>query len=162
MEKKRNTPMHRTLIEIIIILLLLLWIPVAYEKIIKFAEFKDGVFRQPIPLWLKNPVAHLVPVAEATTVVLLIFRRTRLWGLYCSLVLMIIFTCFIGLALVGVYKNALCHCGAVITGMSWPMHFFFNFFFLTLSAYGIYLTKNNKVQIPSGDLHQGLVGQKTV
>lgn len=150
------------ILTIITICLLLLWIPVAYEKITRFEDFQNSIFKQPILFWLKQPVAFFVPIAETITAVLLAFRRTRFWGLCGSFLLMMLFTGFIGMALLGLLDKALCHCGAVISGMNWPTHFLFNCFFLILSAYGIYLTKTNKAPAVSDGKCQGLVGQKTV
>lgn len=158
--KKRN--MNQAILRILTICLLLLWIPVSMEKILHFEAFEISMFKQPFPVWFIKPVSISVPIVEALTAILLVFRKTRLLGFYFSFGLMLVFTGFVGMALMGILKNALCNCATVISGMSWKTHFFFNLLFLIISAYGIYLLKNNKVPAISGGKRQGLVGQKTV
>lgn len=57
-----------------------------------------------------------------------------------SLVLMMAFTVYIGMALVGAWEKLPCGCGSVISSLSWKQHFFFNLFFLLFSGYGTYIT----------------------
>ncbi len=123
------------------ICLLLLWIPVALDKLSNFTAFKASMKQQPLPGWLSSALIYLLPVAELITALLLVFGKTRKFGFSMSLVLMLIFTGYVGLALLGAWGNLPCSCGAVISGMGWRLHFLFNCSFLILSAYGVYLLK---------------------
>lgn len=121
--------------------LLLLWIPVAIDKLTNFTAFKASMKQQPLPGWLNLTLIYLLPVAELITALLLVFGKTRKFGFYLSLVLMLIFTGYVGLALLDAWGKLPCSCGALISGMGWRVHFLFNCSFLILSAYGIYLLK---------------------
>ncbi|HMR81532.1 MAG TPA: hypothetical protein PKE30_00265 [Niabella sp.] len=159
-DKKRMR--NQSILMILTFSLLLLWIPVSMEKILHFESFEKSMFKQPFPVWFIKPVSILLPIAEVLTAILLVFRKTRLLGFYFSFGLMLAFTGFVGMALMGMLKNALCNCATIINGMSWKAHFFFNLLFLIISAYGIYLLKNNEALTIGDGKRQGLVGQKTV
>lgn len=125
---------------ILIVLLLVLWIPVAIDKIINFSNFQNGILRQPF----SNNVAYLaiyfLPMLEIATIVLLIINRLRQYGLFLSSLLMTIFTFYVALALIGTWKKLPCGCGSVISGLSWSEHLWFNIFFLFISIIGLILS----------------------
>jgi len=122
-----------------IILLLTLWIPVCIDKVVNFAQFKAGILRQPFSDNLGYVLVYILPALEIITVTALIIDRFRKVGLILSIVLMTVFTGYIGIALLGAWDKLPCGCGSVIKGMTWTQHFFFNLFFLALSALGLYL-----------------------
>ncbi len=128
----------------ITILLLTLWIPVVFDKVTKFANFKAGIMQQPLPGWLLGVLVYLLLFLEISTVLLLIPFRTRKVGYWLSFGLLLSFTVYVGLALLGVWGQVPCSCGSVISGMSWRQHFLFNCSFLILNAYGLkQITKSN-------------------
>lgn len=131
-------------ITVITILLLLLWIPVTIDKLTGFASFKGSMLKQPLPAELKTFLSYAIPTSELFTTVLLVFKRSRRMGFHFSLALLMLFTGYVGLILIGVLKTVPCGCGAVVSGMSWPIHFLFNLSFLILNAYGIYLLKKQR------------------
>ena len=138
---------RRNIITLLTILLLLLWIPVSLDKIVKFDAFRLGILMQP----LSHPVAYLViyslPVLEILTVFLLVVNRYRRWGFRLSSLLMAAFTAYIGLALLGAWEKLPCGCGSVISGMSWQQHFWFNLFFLIISLYGWYISTHSTNEV---------------
>src|SRR5690606_796788 len=73
---------------------------------------------------------------------LLINSKTRKWAMYLSSLLLLVFTIYIGMALLGFWEKIPCACGSVIRFLSWKQHFFFNLFFLLISIWGIYSTRN--------------------
>ncbi len=117
--------------------LLVLWIPVATEKLFDFTTFRYAVLRQPLPYTLAYIAIYILPVLEVLTVVLLVFPQWRRAGILLSTALMALFTAYIGLALLGAWGKVPCGCGSVISGMSWAQHFWFNLFFLGVSVAGI-------------------------
>jgi hypothetical protein len=81
-------------------------------------------------------VAILLPLAELLIALLLLFERTRLIGLYASLVLLSIFTVYLVYMVLAVPKLP-CSCGGVISTMSWKQHVVFNAVFIVLTIIGI-------------------------
>lgn len=128
----------------ILIILLLLWVPVALDKVLHFNAFRYDILRQPIPIGLAYLAIYSLPVLEVLVVVLLVSAKWRRIGLGLSALLMAVFTGYIAMALLGYWEKLPCGCGSVIHGMSWKQHLWFNLIFLTLSIWGYYLHKNSK------------------
>lgn len=120
----------------IIVLLLLLWIPVALDKIVNFNSFSTGILNQPFNKNLALIAIYSLPVLEFATVALLVFKKYRKWGFALSSVLMFVFTSYVALALLGTWEKLPCGCGSVISGLSWIQHFWFNILFLSISVIG--------------------------
>lgn len=133
---------NKTISTLVIIALLLLWIPVSMDKLLKFGTFKAGILRQPFSDELGNVLIYTLPVLEIAVVLLLLNQSWRMLGLWLSTLLMIAFTGYIGIALLGAWERLPCGCGSVISGLSWNQHFWFNLFFLLLSIMGILLQRN--------------------
>lgn len=131
---------------VISILLMILWIPVVFNKIVNFTENKASMLRQPLPHALAITLTYAVPVLELLTSILLCINSTRRLGLLFSAVLMSIFTGYVGLAVLHVWSDNLpCSCG-LIAPISWKLHFWLNLEFMLLSIAGYLLTKNIKVE----------------
>lgn len=129
------------IITLISIILLLLWIPVSLDKLLHFPVFKAGILRQPFSDTLGQVLIYTLPLFEVITAACLVSSRFRLVGFGLSSLLMAAFTGYIGIALLGAWENLPCGCGSVISGMSWPQHFWFNLFFLALSIVGYSLQR---------------------
>lgn len=125
--------------KIVTVLLLALWIPVGIDKATNFRQFRDVIQNQPFSGNLKHILVYILPMLELTTTVCLVFEKWQKAGLVLSTALMTAFTGYVGLVLLGAWKESPCGCGSVISGMSWKQHFFFNLFFLLLSILGFYL-----------------------
>jgi putative oxidoreductase len=66
----------------------------------------------------------------------------RVTGLYASVLLISIFTIYLGYMIF--FIPALpCSCGGVLRYLSWQQHVVFNLFFILLAVAGIYLYKKN-------------------
>jgi hypothetical protein len=81
-------------------------------------------------------VAILLPLAELLIVLLLLFEKTRLIGLYASLALLLLFTVYLVYMVLAVPKLP-CSCGGVIGTMSWKQHIVFNAVFVGVTVIGI-------------------------
>lgn len=143
---KRSNRLTTPVLTGIVIFLLLLWIPVVIDKWLHFESFKAGMINQPLPKGLKEVLVYTLPAAESLTVLLLINEKTRYLGLWLSFVLLLLFTGYVGLALLGAWEKLPCSCGSVIKHLTWKQHFLFNCSFLILSAYG--LKKHKKQSVP--------------
>src|SRR5260221_12728143 len=77
------------------ILLILLFLYAAYYKISSIKEFKYQLNESPILHSYGTLVAWLVPIVEIGIAFCLVFRKTRLLGLYGSFILLLLFTTYI-------------------------------------------------------------------
>lgn len=137
------------------IILLSLWIPVSLDKFINFETFKNGLVRQPFNDTLAHFLAYILPVLEALTVLLLLIDSLRRYGMIMSLILMTVFTAYIGAALAGTWEELPCACGSVISTLTWKHHFFFNLFFLLISGYGVYRMNPKRSGAVGGETTKG-------
>jgi len=120
-------------------LLVFLWIYTAFSKLVDLKDFKHQLANQTFGKRTATLLLWFIPSSEITAAVLLLFRKTRFVGLMLSALLMLLFTAYIALVLLGYYDRTPCSCGGVLKAMGWQMHLWFNVLFLTLSALGIYL-----------------------
>lgn len=140
-----------TIVEIISALFILLFVYTATSKLLGYDNFRGTIVKSAFLRPYVNIVAWLIPSVELIVSGLLFIQRTRLWGLFGSLILMISFTGYVGL-LLAFEKNLPCSCGGVISEMSWTQHLIFNSLFLAFAALGIWLKRkliqrNEGVQI---------------
>lgn len=132
-----------TIVEAIIILFVILFLYTGINKIIDYSIFKEQIATSPILVSLSKPIALSIPWIEFSITVLLIIPRWRLKGLYASLGLMSLFTCYIsGIMLFN--KELPCSCGGVIELMSWGQHIIFNSVFIALAVVAIVLARKMK------------------
>jgi hypothetical protein len=132
--------------EIISFLLTLLFVYAATAKLLQYSRFQDQLSVEPFIATYKNIIAWLLPVTELAIAMVLAIKNTRLYGLYASLLLLIIFTAYItGMLLLA--ASLPCSCGGVISGLSWKEHLLFNLFFIAISIAGIVLKREEKCQV---------------
>src|SRR5882724_1761836 len=98
--------------EIIITLLaaslIMLFIYTSFSKIFNYRDFKESMAVQPLPVWIISILLKTLPAIEIITSLLLIFPKTRLFGFWTSLILMISFTTYITLGLLNFFKRIPC------------------------------------------------------
>lgn len=126
-----------TIIKIICTLLVFLFVYASVSKLADFKTFTGDMYNQPFPGYLKPILIWAVPLTELATVALLIFDKTRLIGLYASLILMIGFTIYTAVVLMHFFEYIPCSCGGAIKNLSWQQHLVFNLFFVMISLIGI-------------------------
>jgi len=134
--------------------LVALWVYAAVSKLQAFDRFGEQLLRQPFPDWLADALQWGLPLAELAVAGLLSFGRTRAAGLGLSLLLMLLFTGYVGLAVAGVWEDLPCACGGIISRFSWSGHLWFNLFFTVLSGTGVLLWKKKK-RFPRGGTASG-------
>jgi len=119
--------------------LTILFFYTAVTKLLDMEEFRRQLANQTLPRWSVGPLFWLIPISELLVSVLLVVSSTRTIGFYCSAILMLVFTGYVGLVLLNVFGRVPCSCSNLIRNMGFKAHFFFNLFFLTLSIIGIYM-----------------------
>jgi putative oxidoreductase len=124
----------RSLVRWIPALLILLFAYTGCSKLFDLSGFTHTLYNQPIPRFAVPTLAILLPGMEIATAACLLFDRTRMTGLIASLILLIIFTLYIGAILLGLFHRVPCSCGGIFRGLSWQQHLWVN---LGLLAFAI-------------------------
>lgn len=127
-----------TYIDISSALLVCLFTYAALSKLSGYSMFKSQLERSPFLFHTAALLAGWIPIIELTISFLLVFTKTRLYGLYASVVLMIMFTEYISAMLRFSYYIP-CSCGGVLSTMSWNQHLIFNIFFTLLAIVALIL-----------------------
>ena len=118
-------------------LLILLFVYAAASKLAAFGTFRVQLHLQPVPEGVADVLLYLLPAAELIAVGLLFFKRTVLAGLELSLALLLLFTCYIALAMLHYWSRTPCACGGILSHMTWRVHLVFNSFFIALNLIAI-------------------------
>lgn len=129
------------LIQGITISLILLWSYAAFSKFADLDKSRSEMLNQVFPMWMAEILYWLVPALEIGLCVLLVFTKTRLMGLYGSLILMSSFTLYIAIVMTGIFGRIPCSCGGILSNMSYGTHLIFNLFFVALALLGIIMVK---------------------
>jgi len=132
-------------IHLVSLLLICLFIYSAIAKLADFEKFVSQIKQSMLIRPFAINIAIGIPILEIGIVALLFFDSTRIWGLYLSYSLMILFTCYI-ITITQFSEVVPCSCGGVLENMSWSAHMYFNlaFVLLSCSAICIHRAKNKK------------------
>jgi uncharacterized membrane protein YphA (DoxX/SURF4 family) len=128
----------QTLLEIAAVLLIVLLVYASVAKLMDYQKFVVQINQSPMLFRWGETIAVSVLALELIASVLLVFRVTRLVGLYVSFTLLCAFTGYI------IYATQFqsyipCSCGGVLEHLSWTEHLALNLFFLALSLFAIVL-----------------------
>jgi len=135
-------------------LVLALLIYTAASKFFTIDSFASTLARSPLIGSLNKVAAWSIPISEVIISLLLIVTRTRKWGLYAALILLIIFTIYLSYMVLSGSKLP-CHCGGVVSTLSWRQHIWFNIVFILLAYTGAQMYSRDTVQAKSlMDQHQ--------
>lgn len=134
---KGNAPGLRAAVaEVVVFLCILLFAYAAFSKLMDFSNFQLQLGRSPYISPFAAILAWLIPAAETASALMMVFSRSRKYGLYIFTILMAAFTLYIGFMLL-FSKNTPCVCGGIISGFSWFYHMIFNLGFLLLGISAI-------------------------
>ena len=120
-------------------LLIVLWVYSAVSKLADFVKFRHSMLAQIFPRWMSKILLYLLPLTELSIAVLLFIPGTRLLGMYASLVLMFMFTLYVGGAVFRVYDRYPCACGGLFTKLGWHQHFKVNIGLTVVALIGVLL-----------------------
>lgn len=115
-------------------LLVLLFMYTGFNKLFTLAAFTSSMYNQPVPHPLAYILARGIPVAEILTAACLLFPRLQRLGLYASLTLLTVFTGYIGLILLHVFRKVPCSCAGIFRNISWQEHLWINLSLLALTG----------------------------
>jgi uncharacterized membrane protein YphA (DoxX/SURF4 family) len=120
------------------LLLATLFIYAAYNKLIIYSTFVSQLKSSPLTKGYENFLAWFIPGIELLISALLLFKRTRLIGLWGAFFLMLAFTIYVYI-LPHFYQSPGCSCGGIISQFSWKEHFYFNLGFTLIAGTGLSL-----------------------
>ena len=124
------------LIEIISALLIFLFLYAAVSKLLDYQKFRVQLSQSPLLTAFAAWVSWIIPSLEIIISIMLAVRKFRLFGLYASFSLMVMFTAYI-IAITKFSDYVPCSCGGVLQNMSWNQHLIFNVGFVLLALTGI-------------------------
>lgn len=133
------------LFDIITALFILLFLYTAINKFIAIKDLKIVLKDYPLIGGLSEVIAWALPITEIAISALLFTPRTKLLGLYCSLILMSLFTLYLVYMLIYAPKLP-CTCGGMLRKLSWSQHLIFNSIFILLAIIGIRINNNNRIK----------------
>jgi len=132
-------------IETVCLLLIILFIYTATNKLVAHETFKFQLMGHKLLLKYIPIVAIAVPAVEIIISLMLIFPRTKLAGLYASAILLLVFTAYI-VYMFNFYPTTPCSCGGIISKLSWKGHIIFNVVFMLLALIAARLTKKQETR----------------
>ncbi len=141
-----TTEIRRLAVQSISSLLILLFSYVAISKLADFDTFEWQMMNQPLPGFVARVLIWAVSFSELIIVMLLTFSSLRWYGMVCSLVLMLLFTIYVGAVVLHFFHRVPCSCGGVLKSMGWEVHLVFNLFFVGLSLVGVWVGKKWKAE----------------
>lgn len=128
------------ILKIICLLFILLFVYAAVNKLLDVDKFARQVGHSPLLEPITWFVVWTIPLVEIVVSIMLTFSKTRLIGLMACFALMILFTVYIA-AILSFSEHIPCACGGVLQQLGWVEHLVFNFVFVALAAWGVYLCK---------------------
>ena len=124
------------IIEIISCLLIALFVYAAVAKIMDMQQFQIQLGKSPLLTSFSTLVSFAVPAIEVIISLTLVLPRFRLFGLYASFSLMLLFTLYI-IAILHLDKNIPCSCGGILEKMGWKEHLVFNSVFTLIAIVAV-------------------------
>jgi len=124
--------------------LILLFFYTAISKLADLSEFRRQLYNQVIPAWSVEALVFALPGAELCLSLMLILEMTRKLALVGVVLLMSVFTIYMGLVLLRVFPRVPCSCGGVLTSMDFTGHFIFNLVFLMSSVFALRQQKKSR------------------
>ncbi len=125
-------------VDIISSVFILLFVYTAINKFVQIGTFRWNISQSPLIASKADIVAWTIPSVEVLISIMLFMPKTRKWGLYGSLILMLLFTIYVGYMILFA-THLPCSCGGVINKLTWNQHLWLNVFLTSLAAMGIWL-----------------------
>lgn len=134
--------------------MLLFWLYAGLDKIWQLGAFQIALQQQPVISFMAPLLFWLLPLLEIGLAVLLALPAYQLqrWGWWGSIVLISLFSVYIGLGVLDVYAQKPCMCTSFLSQISWNTHLLVNLLILGLSILGLLLgdrCRNIKLEAPA-------------
>jgi hypothetical protein len=126
------------LIDLAVFLVIILFTYAALSKLLEYDKFTVQLSQSPLLTAFAGTVAWTIPTLEIVLAAMISIPRWRLYGLYGSYTLMVIFTAYI-IVITRFSEYVPCSCGGVLQKLGWTEHLIFNLFFVALCGIAIVL-----------------------
>lgn len=130
-------------IEVISFLFIFLFVYAAMNKLLDIEKFRVQIGQSPLLTSLAPFVAWFIPIFEIAVALMLTIPKFRLFGLYASFSLMVMFTAYI-VVILNFSDHIPCSCGGVLERLGWTEHLLFNVAFVLLALAGILLLSKKR------------------
>jgi len=127
---------RQVITDLIVYAFLILFMYTAANKLLTIKSFASTLAKSPLIGSFSMTIAWAIPVVEILIGILLILDSKRKWSLPAALALMILFTVYLSYMVLSGSKLP-CHCGGVISTMTWQQHIWFNLAFVTFGFIGL-------------------------
>ena len=141
MSSSNNISLRDRIDQMISFAFILLWTYTGLDKLIRLEESRKAFLNQPMPNELEEILAFAVPGIELLLALLLLFSITRWWGYLGSILLLTVFTTYVGLIWVGAFPRVPCNCAGILESLGWAEHFVLNMICIGLGVWGLYNLK---------------------
>ncbi|WP_316789706.1 MauE/DoxX family redox-associated membrane protein [Pedobacter frigoris] len=135
-----STKNKEIIFDTVVYLFIVLFMYTAASKLLTVKSFASTLAKSPLIGSYSLFVAWAIPIIEIAISMALIFPTIRKTGLWASLILMLAFTTYL-MYMVFSGSELPCHCGGVISRMTWQQHIWFNLGFVALGIIGINTNK---------------------
>ena len=123
---------------------ILLFCYAAISKILDFENFQVQIAQSPLLSAYAVVITYGILALELLVCFLLIFRKTRIAGLFGAYILMVLFTVYIYLIL-NFSEFIPCSCGGILEKMDWNTHLIFNIVCIAFAVSAILLAEEIKI-----------------
>lgn len=137
---KTSASVKNNIVYVICLLYILLFVYAAVSKLVDFENFLVQLGQSPLLSAFAEWLYWLVPVTEISIVILLLIPKIRLYGLYSSFFLMMMFTSYIFIIL-NFSESIPCSCGGILERLGWREHMWFNSAFILLAAIAVFFSE---------------------
>ena len=134
-DKKREL-----IFDLIAFAFIILFTYTAGSKLMIVKDFSNVLSMSPLIGDYSKFISYAIPIVEIVISILLIIQSTKRVGLLLSLALMLVFTIYL-IYMISLGGKLPCHCGGVITKLTWNQHIIFNSFFIVLALFGLIIHK---------------------
>ena len=129
------------------IFLIVLWTYTGLDKLIRFEQNQKSLFNQPFPNEIEEVLAYAIPGVELLLALLLLFSVTRWWGFLGSLLMLTVFTSYVGMIWVGAFPRVPCSCAGILESLGWGEHFVLNMGLIVVALFGLGLESGKVVKL---------------
>ncbi|WP_031442503.1 MauE/DoxX family redox-associated membrane protein [Arenibacter algicola] len=142
---KRHQIFRETIVQTACLLFIVLFTYAGLTKLLEGHLFYDNIRNSPIlgGKAMASLASWAVPLSELAVALLLIWKKTRLIGLYGAAVLMLLFTGYT-MAIVFFAPYRPCSCGGIISLLTWEQHLVLNAALLLLALLAIWASRKHK------------------
>lgn len=118
------------------IIVAMLFLYTSISKYLTYDDFKWAMENQPFPKGLSWFLILFLPPLEIALAVLLFLSKTRALAFRLTFGIMTVFTVYIAIISLHVFRYVPCSCGGFIQSLSWHQHLLLNLVLLTLTIIG--------------------------